>query len=165
MAKSVTIEVEVDDGSETLTRQVFAFFGHTLIAIGTWGAMMLIGYVINPPYIPQIVISILSLLVPLVAGMLIVSVRPSEMAPHVWLAGIIWMLFLSLWLLDLPTGPNACNQCAATEKIVRSFFSYPTPSGLIDDNGPFFGTWPAIATIGYGIGAAIVQARRKKSAK
>ncbi len=108
MAKSVTIEVEVDDGSETLTRQVFAFFGHTLIAIGTWGAMMLIGYVINPPptFRRSLSPSILSLLVPLVAGMLIVSVRPSEMAPHVWLAGIIWMLFLSLWLLDLPHWPQ-----------------------------------------------------------
>ena len=162
MSKSVTIGIEADDGSETLTHQVFAFFGHTLIAVVIWGAMMLIGYVINPAYIPQIVISILSFLIPLIAGALIVSARPSEIAPHIWLAGIIWMLFLSLWLLDLPTGPNACSQCAATEKIVRSFLSYPTPSGLMDDNGPFFGTWPAIATIGYGIGAGIVKARRKK---
>ena len=165
MAKSVIIEIEADDGSETLTHQVFAFFGHTLIAVVIWGAMMLVGYVINPAYVPQIVISILSFLIPFIVGALIVSARPSEIAPHIWLAGIIWVLFLSLWLLDLPTGPNACSQCAATEKIVRSFFSYPTPSGLMDDNGPFFGTWPAIAIIGYGIGAGIVQIRRKKSAK
>jgi hypothetical protein len=90
------------------------------------------------------------------------GIRPSEIAPHIWLAGIIWLLFLSLWLLDLPTGPNACNQCAPTEKLVRSFFSYPNPSGLIDDNGPFFGTWPAIATIGYAVGAGLVHSRRKK---
>jgi hypothetical protein len=127
--------------------------------------MMLVGYVINPAYIPQVVIYILSFLIPLSTGALIVGARLSEIAPHIWLAGIIWMLFLSLWFLDLPTGPNACNQCDATEKIVRSFFSYPTPSGLMDDNGPFFGTWPAIATIDYCIGAAIVQARRKKSAR
>ncbi len=36
MAKSVTIAIEADDGSETLTRQVFAFFGHTLIAVAIW---------------------------------------------------------------------------------------------------------------------------------
>ena len=165
MAKLISTGVEADDGSETLTHQVFAFFGHTLIAVAVWGTMMLVGYIINPAYIPQPVILVLSFLVPLVAGALIVGARPSEIALHIWLAGIIWILFLSLWLLDLPTGPNACNQCAPTEKIVRSFFSYPTPSGLIDDNGPFFGTWPAIATVGYAMGAAIVQGRRKKPAK
>jgi hypothetical protein len=165
MAKFVSASIEADDGSETLTHQVFAFFGHTSIALAIWGFMMLVGYIINPAYIPQIVISILSFLVPLVAGALIIGARPSETAPHIWLAGIIWLLFLSLWLLDLPTGPNACNQCAPTEKILRSFFSYPTPGGLMDDNGPFFGTWPAIATIGYAVGAGIVQARRKKPAE
>jgi hypothetical protein len=165
MAKLISTGIEADDGSETLTHQVFAFFGHTLIALSVWGAMMLVGYIINPAYIPQLVISVLSFLVPLIVGALIVGARPSEIAPHIWLAGIIWILFLSLWLLDLPTGPNACNQCAPTEKIVRSFFSYPTPSGLIDDNGPFFGTWPAIATVGYAMGAALVQGRRKKLAK
>ncbi len=162
MAKLISTAIDADDGSETLTRQVFAFFGHTLIALAVWAAVMLVGYIVNPAYVPQVAISVLSFVIPCIAGAVVVSTRPSEIAPHIWLAGIIWMLFLSLWLLDLPTGPNACDQCAATEKIVRSFFSYPSPSGLIDDNGPFFGTWPAIATIGYGIGAGILQARRKK---
>jgi hypothetical protein len=165
MVKLVTTEVESDDGSEGLTHQVYAFFAHSFLALVAWGAMMLLGYVINPEYIPQIVIFALSFLIPLVAGALIVGARPSQIAPHIWLAGIIWLLFLSLWIIDLPTGPNACNQCSATEKIVRSLFSYPSPSGLMDDNGPFFGSWPAIATIGYAVGAGIVQARRKQPAK
>ena len=165
MVRLVSTGVEADDGSEKLTRQVFAFFAHSILALVAWVAMMLVGYAINPAYIPQIAVFVLSFLVPLVAGALIVSSRPSEIAPHIWLAGIIWLLFLSLWVIDLPTGPNACNNCSATEKIVRTFFSYPEPSGLIDDNGPFFGSWPAIAMIGYGIGAGIVQARRKKPAE
>jgi hypothetical protein len=165
MAKLIATGIDADDGSETLVHQIFAFFGHTLIALAIWAAMMLVGYIINPAYIPQIVISAFSFLVPLVTGAIITGAKPSEIAPHVWLAGIIWLLFLSLWLLDLPAGPNACNQCVPIEKILRSFFSYPAPSGLIDDNGPFFGTWPPMATIGYAVGAGLVQSRRKKQAE
>jgi hypothetical protein len=157
--------IEADDDSEKLTHQVSGFFTHSFLALAVWVAMMLLGYAINPAYIPQLVIFILSFLVPLVAGALIVGAWPSEIAPNVWLAGIIWLLFLSLWIIDLPTGPNACNNCSATEKIVRSLFSYPEPSGLIDDNGPFFGSWPAIAMIGYAVGAGIVQSRRKQPAE
>src|ERR1700742_3484097 len=109
MARLVTTGIDADDGSETLTRQVSAFFGHPLIALAVWAAVMIVGYLINPAYIPQLAISILSFLIPLVTGALIINARPSETAPHVWLAGIIWLLFFSLWLLDLPTGPNACN--------------------------------------------------------
>jgi hypothetical protein len=156
---------EADEESEKLTGQVSGFFAHSFFALAAWGAMMLLGYAINPAYIPQFVIFILSFLVPLVAGALIVGARPSEIAPHIWLAGIIWLLFLSLWIIDLPTGPNACNSCSATEKIVRSLFSYPEPSGLMDDNGPFFVSWPAIAMIGYAVGAALVQSRRKEPAE
>jgi hypothetical protein len=29
------------------------------------------------------------------------------------------------------------------------------PSGLIDDDGPFIGTWPAAALLGYSIGARL----------
>jgi len=40
-------------------------------------------------------------------------------------------------------------------------FSIPTPSGLIDDDGPFLGTWPAVALIGYSIGAALALRRHR----
>ena len=86
------------------------------------------------------------------------------MATHVWLVGLIWLLIVSLWVLDMPTGPNACFQCGATEKLTRTFFSLPRPSGLIDDNGPFFGTWPAAALLGYSIGARLALRRRRVTA-
>jgi hypothetical protein len=42
----------------------------------------------------------------------------------------------------------------------RTFFSLPKPSGLIDDDGPILGTWPAAALIGYAIGAQLALKRR-----
>jgi len=85
------------------------------------------------------------------------------MAAVVWLAGLIWMLVISLWVLDMPTGPNACFQCDATDKLSRTFFSIPRPSGLIDNDGPFLGTWPAAALFGYSIGAQFALRRRSLS--
>jgi hypothetical protein len=83
------------------------------------------------------------------------------MAVAVWLLGLIWFLIISLWILDMPTGPAACFQCGAVDKLTRTFFSLPSPSGLIDDDGPFIATWPAAALVGYAIGAKL--ALRKKA--
>jgi hypothetical protein len=79
----------------------------------------------------------------------------------VWLLGIIWILIAALWILDMPTGPDACFHCNATEKLTRTLFTFPRPSGLIDDDGPFVGTWPAAALIGYSIGSRIGLTKRK----
>ncbi|HKF46300.1 MAG TPA: hypothetical protein VKB38_03010 [Terracidiphilus sp.] len=155
------LDVE-DDASDKLSHQVVAFFLHSVIALGAWLALMLVGYALNPRSVSQSVILALSIAVPLIVGLFIARVKPEEMAGHVWLAGVIWLLIVSLWILDMPTGPNLCNQCGATEKLTRTLFSLPQPSGLIDDNGPFFGTWPAAALIGYAIGVKV--ALRKKAA-
>ena len=77
---------------------------------------------------------------------------------------LIWLLILSLWVLDMPTGPNACYQCGAREKLTRTFFSLPRPSGLIDDNGPFFGTCPAAALVGHLLGAPMAVRKRRAMA-
>lgn len=154
-----------DDGGENLGQQAIVFFLHMVFALGAWVAMMLAGYAINPSTVPQVLVLALSILVPLVAGNLIARFKPDEMATHIWLAGIIWLLIISLWILDMPTGPNACFDCTATEKLTRTLFSFPRPSGLIDNNGPFFGTWPAAALFGYAMGAKIAFSRpRRRSA-
>jgi hypothetical protein len=57
--------------------------------------------------------------------------------------------------------PNQCFQCDATDKLTRTFFSIPKPSGLIDDDGPFLATWPAAALVGYSIGAWLAFRRLK----
>ena len=71
--------------------------------------------------VPQGVILLLSLAVPLVVGLIVAKIHPSEMATAVWLVGLIWVMIVSLYVLDLPTGPDRCFQCSATEKCcVRS---------------------------------------------
>jgi hypothetical protein len=133
---------------------------HIALALGSWLVLMMIGYALNPRGIPQIMILLLSILVPLVVGHVVMRMRQDDLAPLVWLIGLIWILIVSLWILDMPTGPNQCFQCDATEKLTRTFFSLPRPSGLIDNDGPFLGTWPAAALVGYAIGARLALRRR-----
>ncbi len=158
-----TMMDEVDVSSEKLSGQVASFFFHAIVALLAWAALMLAGYVLNPASASQLVILVLSLLVPGIVGFFVVRAKPNEMAGHIWLLGLILMLCVALWLLDMPTGPNACLGCTASEKLTRSLFSIPSPSGLIDDNGPLFATWPAAALLGYSI-AAKVALRRVRQA-
>ncbi|MGB8029395.1 MAG: hypothetical protein WCF30_06985 [Terracidiphilus sp.] len=144
----------------TLARQALSLFLHTLLALASWVALMLVGYAINPAGIPQSVILLLSMAVPLVVGLIVARIHPSEMATVVWLVGFIWAMIVALYVLDLPTGPGRCFQCGAMEKLSRTFFSLPVPSGLMDDDGPFVGTWPAGALVGYSIGAWLGMRRR-----
>jgi hypothetical protein len=147
--------------TSTLTRQALSFFLNTALAVASWLALMFVGYALNPPAISQSVILLLSVFVPFVVGWAVTRYRQDEMATAVWLAGLIWVLIISLWILDQPTGPNQCLQCDATEKLMRTFFSLPVPSGLLDNDGPFLGTWPAAALLGYSIGARIALRRPK----
>lgn len=145
-------------------QQAVAFFLHVFMALLAWAGLMALGYILNPVGVPQIAILAASTLVPLVFGNIIVRFRRDEIARSLWLAGIIWILVCALWVLDMPTGPNACYQCDAGEKLGRTFFSWPKPSGLIDNDGPFIATWPAAALIGYSIGAYLgYKPRRRRS--
>ena len=113
----------------------------------------------NPVGISQSVILVLSMVVPLFVGLIVAKIHPSEMATAVWLLGLIWAMIVGLYVLDLPTGPGRCFQCGAMDKLSRTFFSLPGASGLMDDDGPFIGTWPAAALVGYSIGAWLAQRR------
>jgi hypothetical protein len=144
----------------SLSHQTAWFFLHTILGLAAWGLLMLVGYIIHPRGVPQTIILLLSIIVPLAVGNLVNRSRQDEMATLVWLVGLTWILIIALWILDMPTGPNACFQCDATEKISRTFLSLPSPSGLIDDDGPFIGTWPAAALFGYAIGAKLAMRKR-----
>ena len=146
-----------------LSGQAVSFFLHTMLALGSWLGLMLLGYFLNPPAISQPLILAFSMLVPLAVGNIVTRFRQDEMAALVWLVGLIWLLIISLWILDMPTGPNECFQCGATEKLARTLLSLPKPSGLIDNDGPFLGTWPAVALAGYSIGARFALRRRPRS--
>ncbi len=158
----ILLQADEDDGTEKLSRQAISFFLHTFLAVIAWMALMAAGYALNPVSVSQPIVLVLSIVIPLIAGNIVARLRPEEMATHVWLVGLIWLLIVSLWVLDMPTGPNECFQCGATEKLTRTFFSLPRPSGLIDDNGPFFGTWPAAALLGYSMGARLALRRKKR---
>jgi len=144
----------------SLPHQAFWFFIHSFLGIAAWALLMLLGYIIQPAGVPQTLILLFSILIPLGAGFLVNTFRQDEMATLVWLLGLTWILIIALWILDMPTGPNACFQCDATEKITRTFFNLPSASGLIDDDGPFLGTWPAAALFGYALGARLAMRKR-----
>ena len=158
---------EEESTSSRLSRQVTSFFVHAVIALLVWGAIIAIGYVMDPPSIQSssdpfwhLILLGISLFVPLLAGSIVNRFQQNEMAGSIWLLGLIWVLIVSLWVLDMPTGPNQCYQCDATEKLVRTFFSLPRPSGLIDNDGPFVCTWPAAALLGYAIGAQMALKKK-----
>lgn len=144
----------------TLLRQALSFFLNALLALAFWAALMAVGYALNPQGVPQTAIFALSFIVPMIGGAILTKFRQDEMATLVWLLGFIWILIVALWILDMPTGPNECFQCGASEKLTRTFFSIPRPSGLIDNDGPFLGTWPTIALAGYSVGARLALRRR-----
>lgn len=139
----------------TFARQSLSYSLHALLALATWIAVMLAGYALNPVGVSQGAILLLSIVLPLAVGFAVVKIHPDEIAAAVWLLGAIWALVFCLYVLDLPTGPGQCLRCGAAEKLTRTLFSLPSPSGLIDDDGPFLGTWPAAALIGYAIGARL----------
>jgi hypothetical protein len=123
---------------------------------------MLVGYALDPSNAPQLAILLLSLGVPLIVGFIVTRIRQDDMATVVWLLGLIWLMIVALWIVDMPTRPNECFQCGVGEKLSRTLFNLPQPSGLIDDDGPFLGTWPAAALIGYSIGAALGRRRKAR---
>jgi hypothetical protein len=151
---------EEEQNPSRVSSQAMWFFAHLGMALGSWLALMMLGYAFNPTGVPQFVILLLSIFVPLVVGYAFTRVRQDSMAGLVWLIGLVWLLIISLWVLDMATGPNACNKCDATDKLTRTFFSWPSPSGLIDNDGPFVGTWPAAALLGYSIGARLALKRK-----
>jgi len=159
---SLYSDEEVESSASKLTRQAISFFVHTALALGSWLALMLVGYALNPPNVPQPLILLLSTVIPLAVGFVVTRFRQDDMATVVWLVGLVWLMILALWIVDLPTRPNECFQCGLTEKLTRTFFSLPSPSGLIDDDGPFIGTWPAAALVGYSIGSVLALRRKHR---
>ena len=159
---SLYSDEEVESSASKLTRQAISFFVHTALALGSWLALMLVGYALNPPNVPQPLILLLSTVVPLAVGFVVTRFRQDDIATVVWLVGLVWLMILALWIVDLPTRPNECFQCGLTEKLTRTFFSLPSPSGLIDDDGPFIGTWPAAALVGYSIGSVLALRRKHR---
>ena len=159
-AEDVAVQEEEESGSNLAEQAIWVLI-HTLLAIGSWAAMMLLITMARPDNVPVLITLSLSFTVPFLVGNIFTRVKQNDMAPYMWLVGLIWFLIICLWILDMPTGPNQCYHCDASQKIFLTFFSPSEDSGLIDNEGRFIGTWPATAWIGYGIGARIALKRKR----
>lgn len=136
--------------------QALLFLIHLLLSVTVWIlAMLAITLLLHPPFVPPVVILATAFCLPLVVAFFATKFRPSESATLTWMAGLIWFMIWGLYVLDMPTGPLACYHCGATEKLWLTFFSLREDSGLLDGQGRFLATWPAVAMIGYSIGAKL----------
>ena len=153
--------LEEEERVANLAEQAIWVFLHMLLAIGAWVAMMLLISLARPESIPVFVTLAASFAVPFVVGNVFTRFKQNDMAPYTWLVGLIWFLIICLWILDMPTGPNQCYHCDASQKLYLTFFSLNEDSGLIDNQGRMVGTWPAVAFIGYGIGSRLALKKRR----
>jgi hypothetical protein len=153
--------LEEEEKVSNLAEQALWVLIHMLLAIGSWAAMMLLITILKPDSVPVLITLALSFSVPFLVGNIFTRIKQNDMAPYIWLVGLIWFLIVCLWVLDMPTGPNQCYHCDASQKIYLTFFSPTEDSWLIDGEGRLFGTWPAAAWIGYGIGARLALKRKK----
>ena len=135
--------------------QAVGFFFHLVLSLAVWGLALLAITLFHPEFVPPLVTLVVSLVVPLVAGFVIVKIHPSESATLPWMMGLIWWMLCGLHVLDMPTGPMACYHCGATDKLWLTFLSLNADSGLLDGQGRFIATWPAVAMIGYSLGARL----------
>jgi hypothetical protein len=157
-------EIEILEEEErvaTLGEQALWVLIHLFVAGGSWAAMMAAITFAKPDYVPVILTLVISFCFPFLVGHFFTRWKQNDMAPYMWLLGVIWFLIVSLWILDMPTGPNQCYHCDASQKLYLTFFSLNEDSGLIDNEGRMIGTWPAIAFIGYGIGSRLALKKRQ----
>ena len=159
-----TDETEIQEEEEkvaTLAEQALWVLSHVLMALGSWVAMVLFISFLKPESVPVLFTLGLSFAIPFIVGNIFTRIKQNDMAPYTWLIGVIWFLIVCLWVLDMPTGPNQCYHCDASQKMFLTFLSPTEDSGLIDGQGRFVGTWPAMAFIGYGIGSSLALKRRR----
>jgi len=121
--------------------QAMWFFFHLAVSLVVWALALLVITMFHPDYVPPLV------------TLIVAKLHPSESATLPWMMGLIWFMLWGLHVLDMPTGPLACYHCTATSKLWLTFLSLNSDSGLLDGQGRFIATWPAVAMIAYSIGA------------
>lgn len=150
---SSTASPQIEITGANMPAQAGWFFLHAGVAIASWAVMMALITLFHPPYIPVAITLAASFVVPLLVGTLAARTSGGRYARYTWIAGVLWLMVIGLWILDMPTSPGACLHCTAGQKLWLTFFSFSADSGMIDGQGRFLGTWPAAAMIGYSIGA------------
>jgi hypothetical protein len=149
-----TAPIATDKSPEEILSQIASFFAQIAISLLAYGALVLLLNLFNPVNMPALLTTLLVFLVTFtVAYLLHMNGRRTE-APAIWIAGVVWMLMVTVYVLELPTGPGKCEYCTAMGKIGLTLFDMVQGSNLMNGEGRLIGTWPALAMLGYAVGAA-----------
>jgi lysylphosphatidylglycerol synthetase-like protein (DUF2156 family) len=149
-----TAPIATDKSPEEILSQIASFFAQIIISLLAYGALVLILDAVNPLNMPAIITTLLVFAVAFtVAYLLHMNGRKTE-APSIWIAGVVWILMVTVYVLELPTGPGKCENCTAMSKIGLTLFDMVQGSNLMNGAGRLIGTWPALTMIGYAMGAS-----------
>ncbi len=133
--------------------QATSFFVHIVISLVVYAVLIGAITLINPRTMPAVLTTAIVLLVPMAVGFLIHLRLRNSTAPTIWIAGVVWLLMVMVYVLEMPTGPGKCQYCGVIAKIWYTLFSVTADSNLMAGDGRVIGTWPALAVIGYSFGA------------
>jgi hypothetical protein len=136
-----------------LAAEAIWFFAHTIISLVVYVALLVGIQMAHPRSVSMLLATALAFVVPGVAGYIISLIWPNVIARYVWIFGLIYFSIVCVYVLDLPTGPGLCEHCGALSKLYLTLITFNHPSGLLYGSGNAFGTWPALANIGYALGA------------
>ena len=137
-----------------LASEAVWFFGHTIISLVVYVALLAgLYYLPNPSLHSMLLVTVLAFAVPGIAGYILSLIWPNEIARYIWIFGLIYFSVICVYVLDLPTGPGLCEHCTALTKLTETLITFK--SGLVGGFGPAVGTWPALANIGYAMGAKL----------
>jgi hypothetical protein len=110
---------------------------------------------------PKLLGTVLALLVPMLGGFLLARIHRSKVAAYVWVSGLVFFSIVCVHVLDLPTGTGLCENCGASEKLWRTFFTFTHGSGLMGGDGLLVGAWIPLSLIGYAVGAKLALRSRR----
>lgn len=150
-----TAPVITDKSLEQILSQIASFFIHIIFSLLIFVALFMFISFVNPTDLPAIITTLLTFLVPMVGAYLIHMRGVRTEGPNIWIAGVVWLLMVMVYVLELPTGPGKCEHCTAVSKIALTLFTMTEGSNLMNGEGRLWGTWPALAMIGYSVGAAM----------
>jgi hypothetical protein len=140
-----------------IVAEIIRFFVHSFIPI-----LIVAGFFLGTSDlhlsvpIPELVCAAFAFVVPALFGVVIALIWKDRVAMYVWIMGLLWFSIISVFVLDMPTGPGLCEHCGAGQKLWLTFFDMTQDSGLMNNNGRLVGTWPTLSLIGYSLGARLV---------
>ncbi len=155
------VEQAVDKTPGQILHDAVWFLLHTAISVVMLFLMVGAITLTGAQSFPMALAALLAFLVPGIAGFLIAKLRKDVIGSYVWISGLIWFSIICVWVLDMPTGPGLCEKCGAADKLYLTFFTLTQDSGLIAGMGRLVGTWPALAMVGYAIGARFGRTPRQ----